>query len=157
MVARINRDTIEDTRLEEFLFGAERIPLERVRGPLRELQDNTFLFCGRRMKERAEVDYSIPWARYPDNGIENLVLADPGCNSSKRDFLAAAEHVAHWVSRMESGSNIARGLTEIANTVGWEAHGEKDNVECRPSHLPATSSGGQAVGCPRDVRRRAPA
>ncbi len=123
MVARINRDTLDDARLEEFLFGAERIPLDHVRGPLRELQDNTCFYCGRRMKGRADVDHFIPWARYPDNGIENLVVADPGCNSSKRDFLAAAEHAARWAGRMEPGSRAARGLTEIARATGWEAHG----------------------------------
>jgi hypothetical protein len=40
MVARLNREALEDSRSEEFVFGAERIPLDPVRQPLRELQNN---------------------------------------------------------------------------------------------------------------------
>ncbi|MCK6556597.1 MAG: hypothetical protein L6Q80_11995 [Dehalococcoidia bacterium] len=39
----------------------------------------------------------MPGARYPDNGIDNLVATDPACNNHKRDFLAAGEHVARGV------------------------------------------------------------
>jgi hypothetical protein len=35
MVASMNRDVIEDSRIEEFLFGAQRIPTDPVREPLR--------------------------------------------------------------------------------------------------------------------------
>lgn len=120
MVARINRDVVEDARLEEFMFGAERIPLDRVRGPLRELQDNSCFYCGGKLRGSAEVDHFVPWARYPDNSIENLVVADPGCNSSKRDFLAAAEHAAKWARRVSRGSHGSLQLAEIAQAAGWE-------------------------------------
>lgn len=120
MVARINRDVVEDARLEEFMFGAERIPLERVRNPLRELQDNTCFYCGKKMRGPAEVDHFVPWARYPDNSIENLVVTDPGCNSAKRDFLAAAEHAAKWTRRMDHGLSGSCQLVEIAQATGWE-------------------------------------
>ena len=120
MVARINRDVVEDARLEEFMFGAERIPTERVRGPLRELQDNSCFYCGRKLRGSAEVDHFVPWSRYPDNSIENLVVTDPGCNSAKRDFLAAAEHAARWAQRLDCGSPDSKQLTEIAQATGWE-------------------------------------
>ena len=33
-------------------------------------------------------DGSVPWSRYPENGLLNLVVADVKCNGNKRDFLA---------------------------------------------------------------------
>jgi hypothetical protein len=39
------------------------------------------------------VDHFIQWARYPDNGAQNFVVADARCNRDKYSFLAAAEHV----------------------------------------------------------------
>ena len=36
MVSRLNEDVIQDARLEEFLFGATRISLDKVRQPLRD-------------------------------------------------------------------------------------------------------------------------
>lgn len=37
MVAGLNRDSINDSRLDEFLFGSQRIPTDFVRAPLQEL------------------------------------------------------------------------------------------------------------------------
>ena len=31
------------------------------------------------------MDHFVPWARYPDNGIRNFVVADPRCNGNKRE------------------------------------------------------------------------
>jgi HNH endonuclease len=39
------------------------------------------------------VEHFIPWARYPDNGIENFVVTDERYNQDKYSFLAAAEHI----------------------------------------------------------------
>lgn len=135
MVARINCDVVEDARLEEFMFGAERIPTERVRGPLRELQDNSCFYCGRKLRGSAEVDHFVPWSRYPDNSIENLVVTDPGCNSAKRDFLAAAEHAARWVQRLDCGSPDSRQLTEIARATGWETRPQSTLSVARAIYL----------------------
>ena len=52
------------------------------------------------MGKGVEIDHFVPWARYPDNGIDNLVVAHRRCNHDKRDFLAAFGHVEKWVARM---------------------------------------------------------
>ena len=68
------------------------------------------------------MDHFIPWARYPDNGIENLVLADGRCDGAKRDFLAASEHVRRWRER-----NVAESvaLAGIADALRWETHADE--------------------------------
>src|SRR5207247_11038100 len=89
----------------------ERVPLERVRGPLIELQEGRCFYCAERPASRAgqtpDVDHFIPWSRYPDDGLENLVVAHARCNAQKRDFLAAVAHVDHSRARPRSGSPAA--------------------------------------------------
>jgi hypothetical protein len=43
MVSRLNADVVQDARLEEFLFGATRIPLDKVRELLRDFQEKPLL------------------------------------------------------------------------------------------------------------------
>jgi 5-methylcytosine-specific restriction endonuclease McrA len=141
MVARLNRH--DDARLEEFLFGAERVPTAKIRAALWLLQDRTCFYCDRRLDlDRSEVDHFIPWARYPDNGLDNLVVVDDRCNRDKRAFLAAAPHVARWVPRLESGSSTCSRLDEIAGDTGWERHSPRTLSVARAIYL----------GLPPDVR-----
>ena len=114
MVARMNG--LPEAELEQFLFGAERTSLDPVRQPLRELQENRCFYCDGRIIAAADVDHFIPWSRYPDDGLDNLVAAHPTCNNSKRDFLAAAEHVQRWVERTRT---LDTGLTDVARVAGW--------------------------------------
>jgi 5-methylcytosine-specific restriction endonuclease McrA len=119
MVASLNR--LEEARLEDFLFGVDRIPLEPVRPGLQELQGYRCFYCESPLRKspgwEAVVDHFIPWARYPDNGVENLVVAHSRCNGAKRDFLAALPHVARWRSRILSQS---QQLVEIASRAKWD-------------------------------------
>jgi len=114
MVARMNR--LPEAELERFLFGWERIPLDPVRRPLRELQENRCFYCDGRMAGAADVDHFIPWSRYPDDTLDNLVAAHPRCNNSKRDFLAAVDHLEHWTARRRI---LASDLQTIAESCGW--------------------------------------
>ncbi len=116
MVSRLNRELSEEARLEQFLFGAQRVPLERVRPALRELQENRCFYCGERFRAGVDVDHFIPWARYPDNSLANLVAADGRCNNAKRHFLAAPGHVARWTQRVRD----PRPLADVARAVNWE-------------------------------------
>jgi hypothetical protein len=95
-VARFNRGLIPDAQLDRFLFGADRVDLGPVRQPLRELQSDRCFYCHRRLRDDAQVDHFVPWSRYPNNDIENLVVADGRCNNAKHDHLAAVEHVSAW-------------------------------------------------------------
>jgi 5-methylcytosine-specific restriction endonuclease McrA len=115
MVAAMNG--LPESRLEEFLFGATRIPLIEVRGPLAELQGGRCFYCDDALHSAADVDHFIPWARYPDNGLDNLVAARRSCNNRKRDFLAAAEHVERWTVR---NVELAGKLQQAAAELKWE-------------------------------------
>jgi 5-methylcytosine-specific restriction endonuclease McrA len=116
-VARFNQ--LPDVRLAQFLFGVDRASLTAVREPLRELAAGRCFYCGDRVRTQFEVDHFIPWARYPDNGLENLVVADPGCNRRKLDHLAAGDHVQTWLDRAE---NDATQVEVIAEANHWERH-----------------------------------
>lgn len=120
MVAKMNR--LEEARLEQFLFGATRIALSPVRAGLRELQHDRCFYCGKRLDERQDIDHFIPWARHPDNCIDNLVLSHASCNLAKRDFLAAAEHVERWRERALTQRD---SLAAIAQQASWEVQPER--------------------------------
>jgi hypothetical protein len=115
MVARMNR--LPEAELEQFLFGSDRVSLESVRRPLRDMQGNRCFYCESRITGQADVDHFIPWTRYPDDGLDNLVVAHPSCNNSKRDFLAAAEHVEAWNARKKKHD---ADLSALAADVLWD-------------------------------------
>jgi len=134
MVAKVNRELLEDSRLEEFLFGATRVPLRALRDPLRELQDGRCFYCDGPLA-KPEVDHFLPWSRYPDDGIENLVLADAPCNAAKRDFLASTDHVERWTARLSPQSDTSGQLREIAIAAGWESHSARTLSVARAVYL----------------------
>ena len=135
MVTRLNRELVDDRGLGEFLFGMSRIALGRVRTPLRELQNDRCFYCERHLVGSVEVDHFIPWARYPDNSIQNLVVADSRCNNSKRQFLAASDHVARWRERLRPESRLGSDLTQAAHDLAWEAHPKKTLNVARAIYL----------------------
>lgn len=118
---RANSGLVADSGLEAFLFGADRIPLDPVRLDLRALQGDRCFYCEERLRDRTDVDHFIPWSRYPSNGIENLVITHPECNSQKSDFLAASAHVAKWAARRRDRDHELRAIAERAV---WESAGE---------------------------------
>ncbi len=118
LVAHINK--LHESRLEAFLFGTDRRSTAVLQPGLRDLQDNRCFYCDKRLPDSAEVDHFIPWARYPDDAIENLVLADRRCNAHKRDFLAAPEHVTRWSARFGPSSTLAPELQALAASTNWE-------------------------------------
>lgn len=115
-VAHLNRGLVDESELADFLFGAGRIALGPVRGPLRELQHGSCFYCHSLVRDVGEVDHFIPWSRYPTDGIENLVFAHGQCNNAKRDHLAAGAHVEKWADRAKSS---ASDLGRIADEQAW--------------------------------------
>jgi 5-methylcytosine-specific restriction endonuclease McrA len=138
-IARLNKDLVQAPELEDFLFGADRISLEPIRSDLNDLQSGRCFYCADRMPSGSEVDHFIPWARYPDDGIENLVLAHSRCNHAKRDHLAATEHVLRWALR---ASEHARDLEEISKRRTWVRHRDRTLSVARSIYL----------GLPEDAR-----
>jgi len=132
MVARLNRDLFSEASLDEFLFGIPRRDLHLVRGRLRELQDDRCFYCGERLSNSPEVDHFIPWSRYPDNGIDNLVVAHARCNRHKSNHLAATEHLGHWRTRADE----AKGdLESIAESTEWERNTDRTHSVVRGIYL----------------------
>lgn len=135
MVANLNREAVQSADLNQFLFGVERLALTRVRLALREIQDDRCFYCDASFGSTVHVDHFIPWARYPDNGIENLVAAHPGCNEAKRAHLAAAEHVSRWRERFVRGTTLAHELESVATTARWDRHPDRTLSVARAIYL----------------------
>ena len=85
---------------------------------------------------RGHVDHFLAWSRWPNDAIENLVLADR-CNLAKSDHLVAAYHLDHWTNHIASNavrlassaaatrwsSNPGRSLALVRSTYGHIASG----------------------------------
>jgi HNH endonuclease len=96
------------------------------------------------------VDHFLPWARYPENGIENLVVTDPRCNNDKRDFLAAAEHVERWRGTRFGGAVLNSPTLPSAPTGNPSATA----LRCRPVHLPENAERAEALAALARLRQR---
>ena len=129
-VARRNPDVLEERNLDDFLFGAQRIGLERVRSPLRLLQDGRCFYCRVQLTGAPHVDHFLPWSRSSDNGVDNLVAAHASCNRAKKASLAAVGHLQRWVER-----NADDRLTELADDAGWPRSKERTHNTARAVYL----------------------
>lgn len=105
-------------RLSDFLFGQARINLNPVRAGLMDLQHGQCFYCPSPLKNReTQVDHFLPWSRFSNNSVANLVLTDTECNSKKSDWLPGFAHIKKWVDRLESRSNA---LEHLAIDTQWE-------------------------------------
>jgi hypothetical protein len=135
MVASLNGLDLEGERLRAHLFGAARTAFpEKLRSGLLELQDGRCFYCEERLTSRSEVDHFIPWSRWPNDAVENLVLAD-ACNNHKRDHLAAADHAQRWSARLEARP---ADLSAISSAASWSSDAARTLAIGRSSyfHLP---------------------
>ncbi|MDP9407060.1 MAG: HNH endonuclease [Actinomycetota bacterium] len=74
-VARLNGTELGEDRLREFLFGASRVSLQRLRPGLTDLQDGRCFYCGTRLRPGStDVDHVVPWSRVPNDALANLFL-----------------------------------------------------------------------------------
>ncbi len=118
-VAKINK--LEESRLEKFLFGAERAGAAKLAPDLRQFQNNKCFYCGKSFGAAGklpEVDHFVPWARFPNDGLANYVLAHAACNVSKSDHIAGVDHFAHWMQRNHSPAELS-DLQHIADEHNW--------------------------------------
>jgi len=109
-VAARNSDLVDAERLDEFPFGAQRISLQRVRGPLADAQHQECFYGDGQLGARCEVDHFLPWSCHPDNTIDNLVAAHPRCNIAKSASLARLDHLQHWRTRFQPGTPASTAL-----------------------------------------------
>ena len=127
-VARQNPG-LEWHRLDEFLFGATRVSLDRLRAPLLDVQRGRCFYCEGRLGGAADVDHFVPWSRHPDNLLDNLVVAHPACNNAKRASIASHRHLEAWVARSADVAleevaavwprNRERSLGAVTSTYLW--------------------------------------
>ena len=161
MVAQVN--TLEESQLDAFLFGADRTTTARVRGGLLEIQDGRCFYCDRRLAQASggHVDHFVPWSRYPENGLDNLVVAHRECNLAKSSSLAAAEHVAHWVRRTRKDSSEYPQVAALALRTPWDRNAERAESIARaiylrlPDDASLWQSGREFVAPDRELLRRA--
>jgi hypothetical protein len=132
LVARFNPRDVSQYTLEAFLFGVDRVATARVRAGLLELANGRCFYCDSRAASMCELDHFIPWSRYPDNGVDNLVVADRRCNGAKSDYLASPDHVARWLERSQ---RQAAQLSEIAARAEWDRHPERSTGVARSIYL----------------------
>ena len=119
-VAQLN--DLDESKLHDFLFGQERTALLRVKAPLAELQEGRCFYCDGRLVGRTAVDHFLPWARVPNDNLENLVVTHAECNAAKRDFLPGLAHVRRWRPRCEDSRGIGRMVAGIAVERQWPTH-----------------------------------
>lgn len=131
-VAAWNRDVAPEMELEEFLFGRDRISTLLVRGPLSELQEGRCFYCGDSLRSDPEVDHFLPWARYPTDALENLVVTHRSCNGHKSDHLAALDHVLRW---REFGVRHEEALDQIAVEMEWDRRPDRTLGVARALYL----------------------
>lgn len=138
-VAAMNPSLVPSSGLDQFLFGATRQDLTGLAPPLRDLQHGDCFYCRESMGREAHVDHFIPWSRYANDGLHNLVLAHPTCNTNKRAFLPATEHVENWATRTADHQSE---LEEISVALG------------RPANLASTVGvvRGTYLNLPTDVK-----
>jgi 5-methylcytosine-specific restriction endonuclease McrA len=134
-VADINKLDLEGERLHAHLFGADRIAVPAaLRSCLLDLQGGDCFYCGDRLPSNFDVDHFMPWSRWPNNAIENLVAADTRCNNSKRDQLASANHVDHWATRLhQSGADLATAASDTQ----WESAPARSTALARAGYAAA--------------------
>jgi len=116
-VAKWNGLDLEGEQLRTHLFGSERAPFPKnLRSALVELQSHECFYCRDRLGRAVEVDHFLPWSRWPNDAVENLVAADRSCNNNKRDHLTGTSLVDRWATRFVS---IKDDLATVADGAGW--------------------------------------
>ena len=134
-VAGLNPDLVDSDHLDEFLFGATRIALGRIREPLMSIQNGRCFYCGRRFVAPAEVDHFVPWSRHPDNTLDNLVAAHANCNRDKSASLACVNHLERWLTRFDPASPTFTSLNEAAKQVIWPRRPDQVLSSARAAYL----------------------
>ena len=135
MVAQLNDIDVESEHIHSHLFGSERVTFPpALRAGLADLQDGKCFYCGEALGRRTQVDHFVPWSRWPNDAIQNLVLAD-ACNGHKRDHLAAAVHVEQWARRLVDDRTDLGAIAELAK---WESGAGRTLAVARSTyaHLP---------------------
>jgi hypothetical protein len=117
---------------EDFLFGRDRVALERVAEGLVDLQHGYCFYCDTAIRSRREIDHFIPWSHYGDDGLDNLVAACRRCNSDKRATLPGPPHLADLIRRNQvSGADVGA----LAEERRWPRDRQRSTLIARTAYL----------------------
>jgi 5-methylcytosine-specific restriction endonuclease McrA len=119
MVSDLNDLTPIEDDLRRHLFGSERIAFPpTLRQGLGQLQQGMCFYCTSPLESRTAIDHFFPWARWPNDAIENLVIAHATCNGHKSDRIPGPTPLARWTKRLQSHQLDLRRLAVKAR---WDS------------------------------------
>lgn len=131
-VARWTGVSTENDRLRAHLFGTDRVAFPvALRDGLAELQAGGCFYCGSPLTRASQVDHFLAWSRWPNDAVENLVLADR-CNGDKSDHLAAPAHVYRWSDRCRLHGEE---LSVLATGTRWLSDPARSGALVRSTYL----------------------
>jgi len=111
-----NKLDSEESLVHQHLFGSERRAFPLVaRKELSCLQGGTCFYCKTRLTNKTHIDHFIPWSKYPNDAIENLVLACEPCNGSKTDHLTTPDLLRRWLSHLTANALTLSLIADKAN------------------------------------------
>ncbi len=147
-IARWTGVQLEDASLRAHLFGTERVSFPGLLvGDLRQVQNGCCFYCGDRIEGRGQVDHFLAWSRWPNDAIENLVLADR-CNGAKSDHLVAWPHLDRWRTHVEVNRTA---LVDIASSRDWRSD-PVPNASIGHNYLRAPGARNTVVGAGWGIR-----
>lgn len=133
--AQLNPD-VEAARsvleFEDFLFGRDRIALERVTEGLLDLQHGDCFYCHGSVGAKREIDHFIPWSHSGDDGLDNLVAACHRCNNDKRAALPGPPHLADLFKRNQTWTS---DLSALADERRWPRDHQRSTRIARAAYL----------------------
>ena len=103
---------------------------------LASTQQMQCVWSAKTLKQKYDIDHSMPFSRWPNNDLWNLVPSDSKVNNNKRDKLpsektlsAAKERMQHWWASAwlnDNGSNQKQRFFAEANIAlpGLSAHND---------------------------------
>ncbi len=114
--AALNPSVEEATSMlnfEQFMFGRDRIALDRIAEGLLDLQAGRCFYCETSIRKKREIDHFVPWSQSGDDGLFNLVASCHKCNNSKRSILSRSSIVMRrgWPTWQVSQMNAPGLLT----------------------------------------------
>ncbi|HZU74247.1 MAG TPA: HNH endonuclease domain-containing protein [Acidimicrobiales bacterium] len=136
MVAGLNELDLMEEDLHRHLFGAERVAFPaNLRKELTIMQDGYSFYCTDPLSASSAIDHFVPWSRWPNDSIENLVVAHTSCNIHKSDRIPGPVPLARWTQRLGSQSKV---LADAAARVRWRSDPVRTTSLARSlyAHLP---------------------
>jgi hypothetical protein len=101
---------------EQFMFGRDRVALDRIAEGLLDLQAGRCFYCDASIAKSREIDHFVPWSQSGDDGLFNLVAACRQCNNSKRATLPGESHLHKFILR---NNHWHTDLTSLAVERSW--------------------------------------